>query len=89
MAQYIQRKSTPAAQKLGDPPDFSVYRVARSIVFSVMFCRELFVLFRLPIVLFVRRLTDYHPCRIFRLFSQISLPWCFLVAEPSTLKMCS
>ena len=39
MAQYIQRNSTAAAQKLGDPPDFSVYRVARSIVFSVMFCR--------------------------------------------------
>ena len=39
MAQYIQRNSTPAAQKLCDPPEFSAYRVARSIVFSVMFCR--------------------------------------------------
>jgi hypothetical protein len=43
-------------------PVFSGVRVVRSLVFCVVFCRSLFVIFLLTIVLFVLRFTDtdYH-----------------------------
>ena len=43
--------------------------VARSLVFCVVFCRSLFVLFLLAIVLSVLRFTDFdYPFGIFKLF---------------------
>jgi hypothetical protein len=44
-------------------------RVTRSLVFCVMFCRSLFVLFLLAIVLSVLRFTDSdYPFGVFKLF---------------------
>ena len=49
-------------------PNFSWVRVARSLVFCVVFCRSLLVLFLLAIVLSVRRFTDSdYPFGIFKL----------------------
>jgi len=43
-------------------PSFSVIRVARSLMFGVVFCRSLFVLVPLAIVLSVRRLFTAFEC---------------------------
>jgi hypothetical protein len=54
-------------EHLSSPPDFSGVRVARSLVFCVMFCRLLFVLLSLffwPLTLFVHlrfMASDYLP----------------------------
>jgi hypothetical protein len=54
------------------PPVFSRVRVARSLVFCVVFCRSLFVLFIFAIVLSVLRFTDSdYPFGIFKLFKQL------------------
>jgi hypothetical protein len=51
------------------PPVVSGVRVTRSLVFCVMFCRSLFVLFLLAIVLSVLRFTDSdYPFGVFKLF---------------------
>jgi len=50
-------------------PVFSGVRVARSLVFCAMFCRSLFVLFHLSIVLSVLRFTaSEYPFGTFKLF---------------------
>ena len=47
-------------------------RIAQSLVFCVVFCRSLFVLFRLAIVLHVLRFTTSdNPVGIFRPFLQL------------------
>jgi hypothetical protein len=56
---------------LSSPPVFSGVRVTRSLLFCVMFCWLLFVLFIFTIVLSVLRFTDsYYPFGIFKLFFQ-------------------
>jgi hypothetical protein len=47
-------------EHLSSPTVFSGVRVTRSLVLCVMFCRSLFVLFLLVIVLYVLRFTDSH-----------------------------
>ena len=48
---------------------FSWIRIARSLVFCVVFCRSLFVLFLLAIVVSVLRYADsYYPFVIFKRF---------------------
>ena len=56
-------------EHLRSPPVLSGVRVVRYLVFCVVFCRSLFVLFRLAIVLSVLRFTysDYA-FGIFKLF---------------------
>ena len=54
---------------LSSPQIFIGVRVTRSLVWYVMFCRSLFVLFRLAIVLSVLWFTDSdYPLGIFKLF---------------------
>jgi len=56
---------------LSSPPVFSGVRVARSLVFCVVFCKSLFILFLLAIVLsvLITRITDSgYPFCIFKLF---------------------
>ena len=63
---------------------FSGVRVARSLVFCVMFCRSLFVLFHLAIVLSVFRfMASEYPFGTFKLslskflfFKQLDFPFC-------------
>jgi len=50
-------KPTTLPEHLSSPLDFSGVRVAQSLVFYVMFCMPLHVLFILAIVLSVLRLT--------------------------------
>jgi hypothetical protein len=45
--------TTPLPKHMSSPPVFSGVHVTRSLVLYVMFCRSLFVLFLLPIVLSV------------------------------------
>jgi hypothetical protein len=54
---------------LNSTPVLRGVRVARSLIFCVVFCRSLFVLFLLAIVLSVRRYTIFdYPFDIFKLF---------------------
>ena len=56
------------------PPSWCPVLVARSFVFCVVFCRSLFVLFLLAIVLSVLRIMDYdYPFGIFKLFLLVKL----------------
>ena len=54
----MEQELLPFPEHLCSPPDFSEVRVTRALVFCVVFCRSLFVLFLLAIVLFVFRFTD-------------------------------
>ena len=66
----VEQKLLTLPKHLSSPPVFSGIRVTRSLVLSVMFCRSLFVLFLLAIVLSVFLLftdSDY-PFGIFKLF---------------------
>jgi hypothetical protein len=56
-------------EHMSSPPVFNEFRVTRSLVFCVMFCRSLFVLFPLTIVLSVLLFTDSdYPFGFFKLF---------------------
>jgi len=48
----------PEHLHLSSPPVFSGVRIAQYLIFCVLFCRSLFVLFLLAIVLSVLRFTD-------------------------------
>jgi hypothetical protein len=65
----VEQELLTLPDHLSSPPVFSGVRVARSVVFCVVFCRSLFVL--LAIVLSVLRFTDSdYPFGIFKLFLQ-------------------
>jgi len=56
-------------------PFFSAVRVTRSLVLFLMFCRSLFVLFLLAIVLSVLWYTDSdYPFGVFKIFFDIYMP---------------
>ena len=61
----VEQKLPTIPEHLCSPLVFSEFRVARSLFFCVLFCRSLFVLFPLVIMLSVLRLTSFG---IFKLF---------------------
>jgi hypothetical protein len=72
MAKFIQwvplveQELSSLSEHLSSPLVFSVVRVIRSLGLCAMFCRSLFVLFPLAIVLSVLRFMDsYYPFGIF------------------------
>jgi hypothetical protein len=66
----VEKELHTLPERLNSPPVFSGVRVTQSFVLYVIFCRALFVLFLLAIVLFVLlRFTDSnYPFYIFKLF---------------------
>jgi hypothetical protein len=69
----VKQELLTLPEHMNSPPVFSGVRVARSLVFCVVFCRSLFVLFLLAIVLSIHRCTNYdYPFGIFKLFSKLS-----------------
>ena len=71
---HVEQELLTLPQHLISPPVFCGVGVARSLAFSVVFCRSLFALlylFLLAIVLSVLRFTDfYYPFGISKLFFQ-------------------
>jgi hypothetical protein len=65
----VKQQLLTLPEHLSSPPVFSGVCVAWSLVFCVVFCRSLFVLFLLAILLSVLVFTDSHyPLGIFKLF---------------------
>ena len=74
----LEQELPTLPENLSSPLIFSVVRVARLLVFSVVFCRLLFVLFLLTIVLSVLRFTDsdysFGIFKVFFFLGQVSNP---------------
>ena len=65
----VENELLALPKHLSSPPLFSGVCVAWTLAVCVMFCRSLFVLFHLAIVLSVLRFTDFdYPFGIFKLF---------------------
>ena len=67
---HVEQEQLTLLEHLSSPPVFSGIRVAQSLVFCVMFCRQFFVLFHLAIALSVvlRFTASDYPFGIFQLF---------------------
>ena len=66
---HIEQELLTVSEHLSSPPVIRGVRVARSLVFCVMFCRSLFALYYLAIVLSVLRCTvSCYPFDLFSLF---------------------
>ena len=74
----LEQELPTLPENLSSPLIISVVRVARLLVFSVVFCRLLFVLFLLTIVLSVLRFTDsdysFGIFKVFFFLGQVSNP---------------
>ena len=67
---HVEQELVSLPEHLSSPQVFSGVRVVRSLVFCALFCRSLFVLFRLVIVLSVllRFVVYDYPFGFFKLF---------------------
>ena len=75
---HVEQELLILPEHLSSPPVLSGVRIARSLVFHVMFCRSLFVALLLAIALSVLQLaaSDYHfaifksnsTCKLYHLF---------------------
>jgi hypothetical protein len=67
---HVEQQLHTLPEHLCSPLDFSEVRVARSLAFCIVFCRSLFVVFLLAIVLsvFLRFTAADYPFAILKLF---------------------